>query len=167
VTIANPGLRHHVKQGRRSLSRRWEHAILKTIASSRYQFFCIPTTTQTMNAFEIALTQLDPILLAEGSRGRCIVILQKVLRLAGSYDGFVDGIFGPKTRTAIEVLQAYFELPVTGVFDSNLWYALSCDRTAPEAISADLKRASWYYQPSQICPSQVSSLLGRSESVAA
>ncbi len=103
-----------------------------------------------MNAFKIALTQLDPILLAEGSRGRCVVILQKVLRLAGSYDGFVDGIFGAKTRTAIEVLQAYFELPVTGIFDSNLWFALSFDFTAPEYISEDLKQIDRYYQPSQI-----------------
>jgi peptidoglycan hydrolase-like protein with peptidoglycan-binding domain len=106
-----------------------------------------------MNAFEIALTQLDPILLAEGSRGRCIVILQKVLRLAGAYDGFVDGIFGPKTRAAIEVLQTYFELPATGIFDSNLWYALSFNFTEPETISADLKQAGRYYQPNQIQPS--------------
>lgn len=103
-----------------------------------------------MNAFKIALTQLDPILLAEGSRGRCVVTLQKVLRLAGSYDGFVDGIFGEKTRTAIEVLQAYFELPVTGIFDSNLWFALSFDFTAPEYLNKDLQQISQYYQPSQI-----------------
>lgn len=103
---------------------------------------------KTMNTLQIALTQLDPILLGEGSRGSCVVRLQKVLRLAGSYSGFVDGIFGPQTRIAIEVLQDYFEMPITGIFDSSLWYALSFDFTTPETFSEDLKRGA-KYDPSQ------------------
>lgn len=92
-----------------------------------------------MNALQIALTKLDPILIAEGSRGSCVVTLQKVLRLAGVYTGFVDGIFGPRTRLAIEALQEQFELPITGIFDSNLWCALSFDFNASQSVSEDLE----------------------------
>jgi len=93
-----------------------------------------------MNALQVALTKLDPILIAEGSRGSCVVTLQKVLRLAGSYSGFVDGIFGPQTRIAIEVLQEQFELPITGVFDSNLWCALAFDFAASEMFGKDVEQ---------------------------
>ena len=104
-----------------------------------------------MNAFKLALTQLTPILMAEGSQGRCVVNLQKVLRLTGAYTGFVDGIFGAQTRAAIEALQYYFGLSVTGIFDSNLWYALSVECTEADLASAELKAIALDYAEGALC----------------
>jgi len=93
-----------------------------------------------MSTLRIALNQIDPIAMAEGSRGRRVVRLQKVLRLAGCYTGFVDGVFGAQTRQAIEILQHYFGLSVTGAFDANLWRALSFDASYPDELVEACRR---------------------------
>ena len=36
-----------------------------------------------------------------------------------------DGIYGPKTKAAVEKFQAVFGLPVSGVVDYNTWYEIS------------------------------------------
>ena len=45
------------------------------------------------------------------------VVLQADLKTAGYLEGEVDGVYGPKTVSAVEDLQADADLPVTGVVD--------------------------------------------------
>ncbi|MGD1903315.1 MAG: peptidoglycan-binding protein [Geitlerinemataceae cyanobacterium] len=93
-----------------------------------------------MSTLRIALNQIDPTLMAEGSRGRRVVRLQKVLRLAGCYTGFVDGVFGAQTRRAIEILQRYYGQPITGIFDPSLWHSLSLDACYPTELIEACRR---------------------------
>ena len=56
--------------------------------------------------------------------------LQKQLaRIAKAYPAIPsivpDGIYGPKTKAAVEKFQAVFGLPVSGVVDYNTWYEIS------------------------------------------
>ena len=53
-------------------------------------------------------------MLAPGSRGGEVAELQRELAAAGFGPGPVDGIFGPRTRGAVERLQEYCGLAVTG-----------------------------------------------------
>lgn len=36
-----------------------------------------------------------------------------------------DGVFGERTKEAVEVFQKVFDLPVTGVVDFPTWYKIS------------------------------------------
>ena len=65
-----------------------------------------------------------------GSSGQNVYQIQKQLaRIAKAYPAIPsivpDGIYGPKTKAAVEKFQAVFELPVSGVVDYNTWYEIS------------------------------------------
>jgi len=64
---------------------------------------------------ETANTQTDEL-----STGTTVAAIQAVLRGAGVYDGRIDGIAGPKTRTAIREYQKRQDLPITGIPSENL-----------------------------------------------
>lgn len=68
--------------------------------------------------------------LTVGSRGNKVYQMQKQLaRIAKSYPAIPvivpDGIYGNKTREAVEKFQSVFGLPVTGIVDYNTWYEIS------------------------------------------
>ncbi len=68
--------------------------------------------------------------LTVGSSGAKVKQMQEQLNvISGSYPLIpkiaADGIFGPKTREAVEVFQRIFDLPVTGVVDFTTWYKIS------------------------------------------
>lgn len=68
--------------------------------------------------------------LTVGSRGNKVYQMQQQLaRIAKSYPAIPaivpDGIFGNKTREAVEKFQSVFGLPVTGIVDYNTWYEIS------------------------------------------
>lgn len=68
--------------------------------------------------------------LTVGSRGNKIYQMQQQLaRIAKSYPAIPaiipDGVYGNKTREAVEKFQSVFGLPVTGVVDYNTWYEIS------------------------------------------
>ena len=54
---------------------------------------------------------------------------QQLARIAKSYPAIPvivpDGIYGNKTREAVEKFQSVFGLPVTGIVDYNTWYEIS------------------------------------------
>ena len=56
-------------------------------------------------------------------------ILLQLARIAKAYPAIPsivpDGIYGPKTKAAVEKFQAVFGLPVSGVVDYNTWYEIS------------------------------------------
>ncbi|MDG2284567.1 MAG: SEL1-like repeat protein [Alphaproteobacteria bacterium] len=50
-----------------------------------------------------------------GSTGTTVADIQAVLRRDGIYSGRIDGVAGPKTRTAIQEYQRRNALPITGI----------------------------------------------------
>ena len=68
--------------------------------------------------------------LAIGSSGQNVYQIQRQLaRISRSYPAIPtivpDGIYGEKTKEAVEKFQSVFGLPVTGVVDYNTWYEIS------------------------------------------
>lgn len=64
--------------------------------------------------------------LRSGDRGPAVSALQFFLSLIGQYSFTlpmlnIDGIFGPKTKQAVEQAQKTFGLPVTGVVNNATW----------------------------------------------
>ena len=62
--------------------------------------------------------------LSRGSRGDAVSAIQQPLKDLGYYDYYVDGIFGPRTQAAVQLLQFDLDRPVTGVADAELVRAL-------------------------------------------
>lgn len=62
-------------------------------------------------------------------RAECIPDTKQLARIAKAYPAIPaivpDGIYGPKTKAAVEKFQAVFGLPVSGVVDYNTWYEIS------------------------------------------
>ena len=58
--------------------------------------------------------------LSRGSRGDAVRAIQQPLKDLGYYDYYVDGIFGPRTQAAVQLLQFDLDRPVTGVADAEL-----------------------------------------------
>lgn len=68
--------------------------------------------------------------LQEGSTGSAVTTIQEQLnRISQNYPAInkvaVDGVFGPKTREAVEKFQQIFKLPTTGIVDFATWYEIS------------------------------------------
>ena len=64
--------------------------------------------------------------LSEGSTGRSVRELQYLIDFIAEFVVTVpavqiDGIYGPRTRAAVEQIQAVYGLPVTGVVDETTW----------------------------------------------
>jgi peptidoglycan hydrolase-like protein with peptidoglycan-binding domain len=82
-----------------------------------------PTTWAKLPSYREASPELKA-----GSLGPAVAWLQKVL--AGQefvidfipYNGAIDGIFGPKTETAVLALQTWAGLPASGVLDDDTWF---------------------------------------------
>jgi peptidoglycan hydrolase-like protein with peptidoglycan-binding domain len=69
------------------------------------------------------------ITLREGSTGIAVSALQYFISIIGQFSSTIpglsiDGIFGPKTREAVEAAQTRFGLPVTGTVDRATWQRL-------------------------------------------
>lgn len=78
--------------------------------------------------------------LTVGSTGAKVRQMQEQLaRISRSYPAIptvaVDGIYGPKTKQAVEVFQRTFGLPVTGVVDYKTWYEISAIYVAVTRIA--------------------------------
>lgn len=80
--------------------------------------------------------------LQEGSTGHWVMTLQDDLALAGYPQvGPADGIFGPKTESAVEAFQQAARLPVTGVTTPLFWQALLAQFglvPAPSTVSTQI-----------------------------
>ena len=67
--------------------------------------------------------------LSEGSTGRSVRELQYLIDFVAEFVVTVpavqiDGIYGPRTRAAVEQIQSVYGLPVTGVVDGDVWELL-------------------------------------------
>ena len=68
--------------------------------------------------------------LQNGSRGEPVRTIQnKLLVIRKSYPLIspltADGIYGPRTTSAVEIFQSTFNLPQTGIVDYATWYEIS------------------------------------------
>ena len=69
------------------------------------------------------------VTLREGSTGIAVSALQYFISIIGQFSSTIpsltiDGIFGPRTREAVEAAQTRLGLPVTGVVDEQTWQRL-------------------------------------------
>ncbi|WP_113671991.1 peptidoglycan-binding protein [Vallitalea guaymasensis] len=68
--------------------------------------------------------------LQQGSTGEPVRVIQRQLNaISKNYPAIprlkVDGVYGPKTKEAVEIFQKAFLLPVTGIVDYPTWYKIS------------------------------------------
>ncbi|MFD9293023.1 peptidoglycan-binding protein [Streptomyces sp. NPDC060030] len=70
------------------------------------------------------LSRTTDVLLSNTQVGLEVAEAQCLLRRAGTAPGEIDGIFGPKTRRAVELMQKENGLIVNGVIDPPTWLAL-------------------------------------------
>ncbi|WP_224299938.1 peptidoglycan-binding protein [Streptomyces olivaceus] len=70
------------------------------------------------------LSRTTDILLSNTQMGLEVAEAQCLLQRAGSEPGDIDGVFGPKTRRAVERMQKRGGLIVNGVIDPPTWQAL-------------------------------------------
>ena len=89
--------------------------------------------------YDISLRQAERVegvplsfqgVLRSGSVGEAVRTIQNQLNtISGNYPRIPrlseDGIFGPRTKNAVEIFQQVFSLPVTGVVDFSTWYSVS------------------------------------------
>lgn len=68
--------------------------------------------------------QADAAVLRQGSRGSQVSTMQTKLKRWGYYTGGIDGIFGPKTNTAVRYFQRVNGLSVDGIVGSRTAAAL-------------------------------------------
>ncbi|AEI63122.1 peptidoglycan-binding protein [Corallococcus macrosporus] len=63
--------------------------------------------------------------LRNGARGAAVTTLQNKLKAAGFNPGAADGVFGPKTQSAVQSFQRARGLQVDGVVGPKTWQALN------------------------------------------
>lgn len=67
-----------------------------------------------------------------GNRGASVQRLQQLLRNEGYNPGAIDGIFGPRTQTAVMAFQRDTHIAVDGIVGVQTWTALGVDcKTKP------------------------------------
>jgi peptidoglycan hydrolase-like protein with peptidoglycan-binding domain len=92
-----------------------------------------PTTWSALPSYREASPELK-----NGSTGPAVAWLQRVL--AGDeigidfakYAGPIDGIFGPKTETAVRALQTWAGLAAVGIVGDNTWFTWLTPGTAQQ-----------------------------------
>lgn len=79
------------------------------------------------------------------SQGDHVKAIQQLINETGLAEPLVvDGLFGPRTKAAVQALQAHFDLPVTGVVDHGLRAALRTWDIVPAQIrGTDLREAAY------------------------
>lgn len=84
----------------------------------------------------------DRPVLQEGSRGPAVLELQRRLAALEFDPGYIDGVFGPRTREAVMAFQRVHELGVDGVAGPRTWAAL--DATMPGGLPFAIRdEVSW------------------------
>jgi len=76
-------------------------------------FLTIAFTVDDLSADQRNLV-LGQRILEQGNRGGDVAILQRKLAEKGFYDDRIDGLYGPKTRSAVEAFQSENDLEITG-----------------------------------------------------
>lgn len=82
--------------------------------------------------FSTGTTLAAEPLIEQGAKGDQVAKIQQLLADTGFYAGTIDGKYGPKTQTAVEVFQKRYSLPVTGTVDRPMIDALQRAKGTPD-----------------------------------
>ncbi|WP_224366181.1 peptidoglycan-binding protein [Hyalangium versicolor] len=94
----------------------------------------LSTSTVRATALPLAATTLAPPTLKEGARGSQVVDLQRKLAAAGFSPGSADGVFGPKTTTAVKSFQRAKGLTADGIVGPQTWNALNAPPPSSQPV---------------------------------
>ncbi|GGT61296.1 hypothetical protein GCM10010243_45020 [Streptomyces matensis] len=97
---------------------------LPTVSESLVPVIYTCRLQQVDGRWYAGLSRTSDILLSNTQVGLEVAEAQCLLRRAGAEPGDVDGVFGPKTRRAVERMQRQHGLIVNGVVDPPTWQAL-------------------------------------------
>lgn len=102
---------------------------------------------------EIPVETVKPVL-RQGSRGDSVRELQQVLNCLGFDCGAADGVFGAKTKTAVERFQKAHKLTVDGIVGARTWAALDSAESDPVTYLVQIEGVTWeqYMRILEICP---------------
>lgn len=87
----------------------------------------------------IHYTKTKDVLSKKGSTGNEVIQIQKKLKYWGYYDGDVDGIYGSKTKAAVEKFQRKNGLKVDGIAGSNTLKAMGIQSSSVYNYDNDAK----------------------------
>jgi transcriptional regulator with XRE-family HTH domain len=99
-------------------------AALATVSESFVPVIYTCRLEQRDGRWYAGLSRTTDILLSNTHVGLEVAEAQCLLRRAGTAPGEIDGVFGPKTRRAVERMQKQNGLVVNGVIDPPTWQAL-------------------------------------------
>nr|WP_197973924.1 peptidoglycan-binding protein [Streptomyces gossypiisoli] len=97
---------------------------LATVSESTVPVIYTCRLEQRDGRWYAGLSRTTDILLSNTHVGLEVAEAQCLLRRAGTEPGDIDGVFGPKTRRAVERMQKQNGLIVNGVIDPPTWQAL-------------------------------------------
>ncbi|HEY9651556.1 MAG TPA: peptidoglycan-binding protein [Coleofasciculaceae cyanobacterium] len=78
----------------------------------------------TWQALEVGEPVHMPVL-RQGSTGKTVLMLQRLLSTTGDYRDVIDGDFGLRTQAAVKVFQKRYGLFANGIVRDRTWYFLS------------------------------------------
>lgn len=87
----------------------------------------------------IYYNQTTDVLSKKGSTGNEVIQIQKKLKYWGYYDGDVDGIYGSKTKAAVEKFQRKNGLTVDGIAGKNTLNAMGIQSSSSYNYDNDAK----------------------------
>ena len=90
-------------------------------------------------ASAIYYTRTNDVLSKKGSTGNEVIQIQKKLKQWGYYDGDVDGIYGSKTKAAVERFQKKNGLAVDGIAGTNTLNAMGIQSSSSYNYDNDAK----------------------------
>lgn len=100
-------------------------------------FFAVLVTVITSSV--IYYNKTKDVLSKKGSTGNEVIQIQKKLKYWGYYDGDVDGIYGSKTKTAVEKFQRKNGLKVDGIAGTNTLNAMGIQSISNYSYDNDAK----------------------------
>ena len=126
--------------------------VLMHVGSGTHTTEALPAMIQGLKAKGYTLTTLTKMLsinqapspthplLKMGSRGAAVIELQQALSRLGYSPGVIDGIFGPKTESAVRAFQSAKGLVVDGIVGPKTWAAIDSALQNPTPTHPLLKR---------------------------
>ncbi len=95
--------------------------------------------TIVISAYAVYKNKSENVLSKKGSTGNEVIQIQKKLKNWGYYSGEIDGIYGSKTKSAVEKFQRKNGLKIDGIAGKNTLDAMGIQSTSDYSYDNDLK----------------------------
>ncbi len=95
--------------------------------------------TVIITIFGMHINKTENVLSKKGSTGNEVIQIQKKLKNWGYYNGEIDGIYGSKTKNAVEKFQQKNGLKVDGISGKKTLEALGIQTSSNYSYENDLK----------------------------